>query len=198
MTRKQHPGFTLTELLLVTATLAILAAILLVTAEPARRMARVTTCTSHLRQIGIAYKMYLADYGQYPEPSQFTGSDYLNDRRILFCPEDVSFVTAGAATSYRFRADLPPHFLPLAQFHEVDPNVVLASCQHHLVGRVATLASDMASRSPAYPYHLILRADGRVERIHVSRIRKLLQPGSRPTVTTVYPGEPGYEEAERS
>src|SRR4051812_48749979 len=84
MTRERnHPGYSLPELLLVTALLFVLAAIMLVVLEPARRMARAATCTSNLRQIGMAYKMYVADYGQYPEPGQCTRSPYLKSQRVL-------------------------------------------------------------------------------------------------------------------
>lgn len=121
---RKHPGLTLPELLLVTALLFVLAAIMLVALEPARTMARAATCTSHLRQIGIAYKIYAADYGQYPEPGEFTRGTYLNDRRVLFCPEDTTFIAMGAATSYRFRSVVPPAFIPLNQVRDLDPNVV--------------------------------------------------------------------------
>jgi Protein of unknown function (DUF1559) len=197
MTReRKHPGFSLPEILLVTALLFVLAAIMLVVLEPARRIARAATCTSNLRQIGMAYKMYVADYGQYPDPGEFTRSPYLNNPRILFCPEDTTFVAMGASTSYRFRSEVPPRFIPLSQVHDLDPNVVLAGCQHH-TGLGSILLRNDKSGLPrsGYPYHLVLRADGSVERIHVSRIKQFFQSGNRPTLVTIYPGEPGYEEA---
>jgi len=58
MTRK---GFTLIELLVVIAIIAILAAILFPVFARAREKARQTTCSSHMRQIVLAIRMYCED-----------------------------------------------------------------------------------------------------------------------------------------
>jgi prepilin-type N-terminal cleavage/methylation domain-containing protein/prepilin-type processing-associated H-X9-DG protein len=60
---RRHPatGFTLIELLVVIAIIAILAAILFPVFAEAREKARSTTCTSNLRQAGLAYAMYVQD-----------------------------------------------------------------------------------------------------------------------------------------
>jgi prepilin-type N-terminal cleavage/methylation domain-containing protein len=60
-------GFTLIELLVVIAIIAILAAILFPVFAQAREAARKTTCTSNLKQVGIAIMMYTQDYDEsYP------------------------------------------------------------------------------------------------------------------------------------
>jgi len=67
-------GFTLIELLVVIAIIAILAAILFPVFARARDAARKATCQSNLKQIGLAFRMYTADYDErtpnnrYPDP----------------------------------------------------------------------------------------------------------------------------------
>lgn len=60
-------GFTLVELLVVMAILAILSALLLPVLAQAREKARQTACASNLRQLAMAFLMYTSDYdGMYP------------------------------------------------------------------------------------------------------------------------------------
>jgi prepilin-type processing-associated H-X9-DG protein/prepilin-type N-terminal cleavage/methylation domain-containing protein len=65
---------TLIEILVVIAILSVLAALLFPVGLGAREMSRRATCASNLRQIGMAFSMYLADWdGCYPN----TGNPYL-------------------------------------------------------------------------------------------------------------------------
>src|SRR6478609_8400154 len=60
-------GFTLIELLVVIAIIAILAAILFPVFARAREAARSSSCSSNLRQLGMAFTMYAQDNeGSYP------------------------------------------------------------------------------------------------------------------------------------
>jgi prepilin-type N-terminal cleavage/methylation domain-containing protein len=107
-------GFTLVELLVVIAIIATLAAILFPVFATAREAARKSTCQSNMRQIGMAFALYLPDYdGAYPnmgDPRQAAGrywrwplQPYLaygrragpdplvstgGDRNVLWCPSD--------------------------------------------------------------------------------------------------------------
>jgi prepilin-type N-terminal cleavage/methylation domain-containing protein/prepilin-type processing-associated H-X9-DG protein len=77
MQRKR--GFTLIELLVVIAIIAILAAILFPVFAKAREKARQTSCTSNLKQIGLAFKMYVQDYDERWPNSSPRGAAPIND-----------------------------------------------------------------------------------------------------------------------
>jgi prepilin-type N-terminal cleavage/methylation domain-containing protein len=57
-------GFTLIELLVVIAIIAILAAILFPVFAKAREQARRTACVSNVKQLGLAWMMYVQDYDE--------------------------------------------------------------------------------------------------------------------------------------
>jgi prepilin-type N-terminal cleavage/methylation domain-containing protein len=62
--RTRNSAFTLIELLVVIAIIAILAAILFPVFAQARERARAISCTSNIRQISTALKMYQQDYDE--------------------------------------------------------------------------------------------------------------------------------------
>lgn len=68
---KMTKKFTLIELLVVIAVIAILVALLLPALNKARMKARSITCTSNLKQGGMAYVQYLGDFDDYYPPAYY-------------------------------------------------------------------------------------------------------------------------------
>ena len=93
MAKRQAPpgfyGFTLVELLTVIAIVAILATLLSSAIAGAKRKARQAACTSNLRQISLAFNMYVDDEGARPANLPYlVSAKYLRNPLVLRCPED--------------------------------------------------------------------------------------------------------------
>lgn len=193
MKTNSRTGFTLVELLLVVTIIGVLVAILFPTFTVARKQARLARCTANLHQLGMAYGLYLSDYGELPDPVRLVHS--VRDRRLLNCPEDAR--PDHAASSYTFRTLIPPRYQPYWEQPDLDPNTVVAVCTQHLEQEVREVGDTRQVGEARYPIELVLRANGAVSRIHKDAVREVFVPGDRPSYSHVYPGELSYTQARR-
>jgi len=83
-------GFTLIEMLVVIVIIAILAAILLPALVRAKQRSRIATCTNNLHQFAVALNIYRVEYDDIPFWLSMLYSNYIKDRQIFICPNDVS------------------------------------------------------------------------------------------------------------
>ena len=149
---KARTAFTLIELLVVIAIIAILAAILFPVFAQAREKARQTTCTSNLRQIGIAVLQYSQDYDETYPLSRWDGGGpgrrmswvemtmpNMKSYAVYRCPSDKSeFVNVTTSwlppgvpafrSSYAYNIDFgldPTSVVPVAQIDKPASTVLV-------------------------------------------------------------------------
>ncbi|MFA5506354.1 MAG: prepilin-type N-terminal cleavage/methylation domain-containing protein [Vulcanimicrobiota bacterium] len=86
---RKNTGFTLIELMIVIAIIAILAAILVPNMVRARSRSQLTACTTNLRNIATALEMYNVDFsGRYPTDFGILTPNYI--KVVPECPAAAS------------------------------------------------------------------------------------------------------------
>ena len=176
MTCSNRRGFTLIELLVVIAIIAILAAILFPVFARAREKARQASCTSNLKQIGLAIHMYADDYdmllplaNQYPaEPPPddayhqgWPGIDdvlepYTKNRQIFRCPSDKDNTWQTQGISYDYGQGLLEPAMGFSQMIDnpfnMEPTEFALAMDYgedwHSAGRVVLYADGHAKVKP--------------------------------------------------
>ena len=103
-------AFTLTELLVVMAIIALLSALLFSVFARAREKGRSATCQSNLKQIGLAVQQYTQDNsgslpnseGGYSKQSDYPLYTYLKTLRVFQCPSAETKPTTSIPAFYNF------------------------------------------------------------------------------------------------
>lgn len=88
--RLRKTGFTLVEMLVVLAIIAVIAAISFAVIGRARGKGREAVCLSNLHQLSVGMGMYRADWdGQYPRDLRDFNKPYVNNTNVYYCPDDT-------------------------------------------------------------------------------------------------------------
>ena len=123
--RSARKGFSLVELLVLIATIAILSVFLFPGLSRAKEGGRKITCMNNIRQLGIASRLYAdANNGWYPPrtakgrwPTQlFVGYKY---HRILKCPSDILRPDSEERDAMTYPADAAPRSYILNGWNDV-------------------------------------------------------------------------------
>jgi len=153
--RAGRRGFTLIELLVVISIIGLLISLLLPALAQSRHVARASQCLSQLRQHGIAFNLYVIDYGALPHEDDrnqppilcwyFAVNPYLGVKNddslngvgeyypdIKACPE-VDRSAPSFIKGYRFNSGLETNnkpFLPLEWMHIATSTPIIFDAQY--------------------------------------------------------------------
>lgn len=118
-------AFTLVELLVIVAIVALVVGLLLTTLSPARQEARTTKCQANLASLGKATQVYVASHDRLPVASEYPDSNEREawdvDWRVWQCPSVE--VHDGRDYSYLAGAFLQDNLLIITPDPRLEPEV---------------------------------------------------------------------------
>lgn len=140
--RSSSHAFSIVDLLVILAIIAILAAMLLPALASSKRKATAINCTNNLKQLGLSFRVWEGDYGdKYPMavPARRGGtmeyntgadtfrhfqvmSNEIFNPKILICPSDTR---QPAANFVRLKNENVSYFVDLDAVSDVNPQLLL-------------------------------------------------------------------------
>ncbi|GIK31164.1 MAG: type II secretion system protein [Armatimonadetes bacterium] len=143
MKRQLEGGFSLVEVLLVVAIVALTASLVLPTLVRAKRQGQATVCVSNLRQVYMSLQMYMEESGgepRYFSPTALSEGPPSLSKLLLICPVDP--ILGDQSAFFRCKGKVVPlnssYFWPFdkdnrvwKEISRVDSNPGVLACRVH-------------------------------------------------------------------
>ena len=181
MDTKKH-GFTLIEILVVLAVLAILTAILLPVFASARHRARMAACASNLHQISLALHQYAADNdGSYPLDDPLLAHNphlvwalltpYTHNTEVFHCPDALGGSMGRSRGYFYVYGSLPYTISGIPPLRSPRPGsgTVVAFCNEH-AKRSGPDGWELDAQGHAIGPLIVVREDGSTSQVQAGLV----------------------------